>query len=167
MSANRAGDKVCLVISLISKYNVFVKHDNTLTLIARIKENADSYIIQEMNKLGMEGVVTSHGAILFALFRSAELTMTEIAERIHRDRATVTALIKKLIKHGYVGTKTNDEDKRSSLVFLTEKGKDLERGFFKISEKVYSIQYAGITDEERVIFRQVLQQMNDNFNCEN
>lgn len=139
-----------------------MKHDNTLFLVGRIKENVDNFIVEEMNKMGMEGLVTSHGAILYALFFAHELTMTEIAERIHRDRATVTALIKKLLKYGYVAKKNNNEDKRSSIIYLTEKGKGLEEGFFEISAKIFEIEYEGITEEERMIFRKVLNKVYEN-----
>jgi len=55
-----------------------------------------------MAKRNIKGLVTSHGDILYALFQKRTLTMKEIAEGIEKDKSTVTALVNKLIAHGYV-----------------------------------------------------------------
>ncbi len=141
-----------------------MKYDNTINLISRIRELSGSVIVSELEKAGIKGVVPSHGDIIVALIKHRELTMTEIAEGINKDRSTVTTLVKKLNKLGFTDTKKNELDQRSSLVFLTPKGRELEKGFEEISEKLYSIQYEGITDEEREVFRRVLIKMHENFN---
>lgn len=141
-----------------------MKYDNTINLISRIRELSGSLIVSELEKAGIKGVVPSHGDIIVALIKHRELTMTEIAEGINKDRSTVTTLVKKLNKLGFTDTKKNELDQRSSLVFLTPKGRELEKGFEEISEKLYSIQYEGITDEEREVFRRVLIKMHENFN---
>ncbi len=141
-----------------------MKYDNTINLISRIRELAGSVIVSELEKAGIRGIVPSHGDIIVTLIKHRELTMTEIAEGINRDRSTVTTLIKKLNKLGFTDTKKNEMDQRSSLVFLTPKGRELEKGFEEISEKLYLIQYEGVTEEEREVFRRVLVKMHDNFN---
>lgn len=141
-----------------------MKYDNTINLISRIRELSGNVIVSELEKAGVAGIVPSHGDIIVTLIKHRELTMTEIAERIKRDRSTVTTLVKKLNKLGFTDTKKNELDQRSSLVFLTPKGRELENGFKEISEKLYSIQYEGVTDEEREVFRRVLVKMHDNFN---
>jgi DNA-binding MarR family transcriptional regulator len=147
----------------MSKYNDDMKTDNTINLIGRIKELASITIVSEMERLGMEGIVTSHGDIIATLMEYEALTMTEIAEKIHRDRSTVTTLVKKLNAIGVTETKKNEQDQRSNLVFLTTKGKELKEGFKEISEKLYDIQFKGVSDEEKEIFRHVLMKMYKNF----
>jgi len=140
-----------------------MKADNTIKLLSRTKEYADQVIIEGLKKMGVDGVVPSHGEIIATLFKQEELTMTDIANKISRDKSTVTTLVKKLIKAGILTTRPNEKDKRSSYVYLTIKGRTLEQGFKDISEELYKIQYLDITDEERYIFRQVLIKMNLNF----
>lgn len=136
--------------------------DNTIHLIGRIREKTNNFIITELGKLGMNGVVPSHGDILATLFQYKELTMTEIANKIHRDRSTVTTLVNKLIKLGYVETKKNPEDSRSSLVYLTQKGKELEPDFKRISNMIFEIEYKDISEEEKQIFQNVLKKIYEN-----
>ncbi|MTI67155.1 MAG: MarR family transcriptional regulator [Firmicutes bacterium] len=137
--------------------------DNTIHLIGRIREEANKLIKKELKELGIDNLAPSHGDILSALFNYEELTKTEIAEKIHRDRSTVTTLVNKLLKLRLVDSKENPEDRRSNKIYLTKKGKELKTGFTKISEKLYKIQYKDITEEEREVFRKVLKKMYKNF----
>lgn len=139
-----------------------MKADNTIYLIGRIREKANNIIIRELEQLGMTGVVPSHGDILMNLFKHKELTMTEISNKIHRDRSTVTTLVNKLMKLGYVISKKNPEDSRSSLVYLTQKGKELEKDIIRISELLFETVYKDIDEEEKQIFRRVLKKIYNN-----
>jgi len=139
-----------------------MKIDNSLSLISKVREKINKRLIDEMALLGMEGLVPSHGEILMQLFRNDEMPKSQIADNINKDRSTVTTLINKLLKFGYVQTRKNPEDSRSSLVSLTEKGRALKPGVMKISEKVFETLYADIDDEEREVFRKVLTKMNQN-----
>jgi len=156
-----------LDITWASKYNVFMRYDNTINLISRIKEVSNIFIISELEKIGMKGIVPSHGGIIVTLIEHKELTMTEIAEKINKDRSTVTTLVKKLNKIGVTETKKNENDQRSNFVFLTPEGRKLEEGFKKISERLYEIQFNGVTEEEKEIFRKILNKIYDNFKQEN
>ncbi len=147
----------------MSKYTLIMKADNTIHLIGRIREKANNFIVQELQKLGIKGVVPSHGDILVTLFKHNELTMTDIANRIHRDRSTVTTLVNKLMKFGYIAARKNPEDGRSSIIFLTQKGRELESGFYEISQKLYEVQYKGISDEEKQVLQKLLTKINSNF----
>ena len=141
-----------------------MKYDNTINLISRIRELANNVIVTELEKLGVKGVVPSHGDIIVTLIKHRELTMTEIAEKINRDRSTVTTLVKKLNTIGFTATKKNERDQRSNFVFLTPKGRELEKGFKEVSERLYSIQFEGVSEEEREVFRSVLLKVYNNFN---
>lgn len=155
--------QLLLDYTLISKYSNIMNTDNTISLIAKIREKADKFLLKEMEKLGLKNIAPSHGDILSALFKCQEATMTEIANTIHRDRSTVTALVNKLIRFEYVSSKKDLNDNRSSIIYLTEKGKELKLGFKEISEKLYMREYKGISDEEKVIFRDILQKIYNNF----
>ncbi|UUV17487.1 MarR family transcriptional regulator [Fusobacteria bacterium ZRK30] len=144
-----------------------MRYDNTINLISKIREISSMFIISELEKLGIIGIVPSHGDIIVTLIKHRELTMTEIAEKINKDRSTVTTLVKKLNKIGFTATKKNENDQRSNFVFLTPKGKELEEGFNQISEKLYNVQFKGLKEEEKEIFRNILIKIYNNFKQEN
>jgi DNA-binding MarR family transcriptional regulator len=139
-----------------------MKMDNSIQIIGRIREKANDFIMDEMKKLGCDDLVPSHGDILASLFRCGELTMTEISESIYRERSTVTTLVNKLVKLGFVKTKKNPEDSRYIIVYLTQKGKELKPYFYSISKKMYEIEYQGISDDEKIIFNELLNKIHNN-----
>ena len=137
--------------------------DKSIYTIGRIREKANIFLLKELAQIGFKDIAPSHGDILVTLFQHHELPMTEIANRIHRDRSTVTTLVNKLMKLGYISSKKDSYDNRSTIVFLTEKGKALEPYFEKISQKLYETEYKGISEQEKQIFQSVLEKICENF----
>lgn len=140
-----------------------MKTDNTIYLIGRIREKSHAFLLKELEQIGLRDIAPSHGDILATLIEHKELPMTEIANKIHRDRSTVTALVNKLMRQGYVSSRKDPEDNRSTIIFLTQKGKELEPSFREISKKLNEIEYKGITSEEKEILQKILERINENF----
>ncbi len=140
-----------------------MKTDKTIYLIGRIHEKANEFILKELNLIGFNDIAPSHGDILVTLFKHGECTMTDISNSIHRDRSTVTTLVNKLIKLGYVSSKKSPNDSRSTIIFLSEKGKELEPKFKEISQKLYHTEYKEISEDEKKTFQNVLEKIFNNF----
>jgi DNA-binding MarR family transcriptional regulator len=137
--------------------------DNTINLISVVRKETNEFLLNEMKKIGFEDLSPSHGSILAALFKYNEATMTEIANLIRRDRSTVTVLVNKLIRLGYIACKKNLNDSRSNIIYLTEKGRRFEEDFKKISVELYEIAYKNVTEYEKEIFKKVLNKIYKNF----
>lgn len=140
-----------------------MKTDRTIYLIGRIREKANEFILKELEQVGFKDIASSHGDILATLFKQGECTMTDIANSIHRDRSTVTTLVNKLIKLGYISSKKDVNDNRSTIIFLTEKGRELEPSFKEISQNLYNIEYKGISEDEKKVFEKILEKIYNNF----
>ena len=136
---------------------------NVISLISKIRESANKFIINEMDNWGIKGLVPSHGDILVALLKSEKLTMKDLAEKIDKDKSTVTVLVDKLIKQGYVEKTRDIEDNRVVFVTLTEKGKDLRPMFDAISQDLLSIVYKDISQNEKDDFIKILKKIKSNF----
>lgn len=137
--------------------------DNTVYLIGRVKNAMNEFIISELEHLGIDGIVPSHGDIIMELFRNETLSMSELAERIDKDPSTITTLVKKLSSIGYTQVFKDDKDRRANKVSLTSQGKALEAIFKSVSEKVYEKQYYNIERKDKEVFRAVLEKMIENF----
>lgn len=88
--------------------------------------------------------------------------MKELAKQIDRDKSTLTVLVKKLIKNGYVKSIANEEDKRSKIISLTDKGRKIEEVFYKVSMKLNKDLWIGITNKESDVFNIVINKMINN-----
>ena len=136
--------------------------DNIVSLISKIRAKSNKLIMREMASRKMKGLVTSHGDILVALFQKRTLTMKEIADKIEKDKSTVTVLINKLIAQGYVQKERDAFDTRMVMVALSDKGKKLKTDFEEISKKLLSAIYQGISEEEKKTLAVLLQKIDHN-----
>jgi len=106
--------------------------------------------------------VTSHGDIIYALLNQQKMTMAEIAHSIGRDKSTVTTLIDKLVKLGYVVKERDTTDTRVVYVTLTDRGTELKPIFEAISNKVLGTFYNGISENERQELARILDKIYHN-----
>lgn len=140
-----------------------MKADNTLTIISKIYHGMEELLVEELKKAGVVGIVPSHGKILYALFNNNSLSMNELSEKIQKTPQTVTTLVKKLEDMGYIKTHKLCSDRRTTVVELTEQGKDLKPIFDSISEKLYVEQYRGLNSEEIAELVRLLKIVENNF----
>jgi DNA-binding MarR family transcriptional regulator len=139
-----------------------MKTDNVVALVARVRDRAYEFIIRELNKKGIKGLVPSHGGIMSTLFKRDRVPMKEIAERIGRDKSTVTALVNKLVRAGYVVKEKDPDDNRVTYLCLTAKGRSLERDFDVISERLIDTAFRGFSQKEREdIVRGIVKMLNN------
>lgn len=131
--------------------------------MGRISEKSNRYLMQEMGKIGLSGLAPSHGDVIANLFKYKEISMSQLSNVIYRDPSTVTTLVNKLKRRGFVQTRKDENDSRITFVSLTDKGKELEPHFEEISCGLYQIEYQGIAEEEKELLKALLAKINRNF----
>jgi len=137
--------------------------NNILALISVIRDKANKFLIYEMSMRGIEGLAPSHGSIFAALFMESKLTMKDLSQRIKKDKSTVTVLVDKLVKLGYVEKTRDLIDTRVVYVTLTERGKELRPELQEISHKLISKVYKDISEEEQELVVSILSKIKNNF----
>ncbi|MBC2715266.1 MAG: MarR family transcriptional regulator [Desulfobacteraceae bacterium] len=131
--------------------------------ISRIRDKANAFLVRQLEEHHMKGISPSHGDILWALLFSGELSMKDLAENINRDKSTVTALVNKLIKFGYVKKRTDINDNRVNLISLTPKGLKLKDDVIAISEALREKAYQGLTEKDKAVLMKLLDKIYQNF----
>ena len=131
--------------------------------ISDIRTKINGYLLQELQSYGITGLAPSHGAILNHLLHNEVVAMKDLAKAVRRDKSTVTTLVGKLIAGGYVEKVASNDDQRSTLVRLTQKGEELRPVFMEISEKLLRRIWQGIDIlEQREVVR-ILKKIGTNF----
>ena len=92
------------------------------------------------------------------------MTMGELSQKINRDKSTTTVLVRKLETEGFITGKPDPADKRSRIIFLTEKGKQFNSIAMELSKDLLDTFYNGFTEEEKDIFFHTLLRIKNNFN---
>ncbi len=88
--------------------------------------------------------------------------MQDISIKIDRDKSTVTSLVNKLLKLGYIEKLKNPHDNRVSIITLTEKGWQLKPIFDDISQKLLERIYRGFDNKQKKEVIDVLEKINSN-----
>ena len=130
-----------------------------LSLVSKIHEKGNRFIVEELKNNGAEGLVPSHGDILVCLYKNGKMTMKDIANSIHRTKPTVTVLVDKLEKLGYIKREASDEDNRSTNIVLTQKGEDFKVIFEKISNELNKMLYKNLSPEESELIEKLLRKV--------
>jgi DNA-binding MarR family transcriptional regulator len=139
-----------------------MEKDQIIFLIGRIQYKASRFLTRELRNHDIKGLATSHGEILGALMFRGPLSMTEIARIIGKDKSTITALVNKLIRLGYVKKEKHGTDNRFNLIDVTQKGEALKPAFISIARKLRALSYKDISDDEREMLARLLKKLNEN-----
>lgn len=135
-----------------------------IALVSKVRAGATNFLEKELATNGIEGIVPSYGSMLSTLYKNnGKLRMKTVANLINRDKSTVTHLVNKLIKAGYVVREQSSEDSREVYVVLTQKAWDMKEKIESISQKLINTAYKGFTEDEKVRLMQLLDKMKDNF----
>lgn len=141
--------------------------DDLFSLISKTNAEIGQYIVNELEKNGVEGLALSHGTILISLAYDKALNYKDLSKKTGKTQQTITTLVRKLIKEGYVVVTVDENDKRNKIVSLSNKGEEFIPLMMKISKGVYEIQYKGFDFEEILQVRKLLEKIKGNFQREN
>jgi DNA-binding MarR family transcriptional regulator len=86
----------------------------------------------------------------------------QLSEHMKCEPPTVTNMVKSLEQNGFIYRKRDVQDARIMRIFLTDKGKELEKPVeYKWKEQQEKL-LQSISSEDRLILRQFMQQMERN-----
>ena len=132
------------------KYNTIFYH------ASRLREVGNTFIVSELNKAGLPDIAPSHGDILAQLLTCESRNMSELAQKGHRSKSTVTTLVTKLEKAGFVERIPDPADSRGVMVRLTARGRELGPTFDRISDGLNHIITSRLSNEEASILQLLL-----------
>ncbi len=108
------------------------------------------------------GIYRGQPPVLHILHEQDGLTQSELASRLELTPATVTKMLQRLEKAGFVQRQTDAEDQRVSRVYLTEAGRAIQGDVAAALGQLAQESFSDFTLEERVIMRRLLLQVREN-----
>ena len=128
-------------------------------LIARV---ALIHRIRISEYLSEHNLYVGQEMLLKCLWNQDGLSQKEIADLMGIQAATATLMVIRMERSGFVVRKTDPEDQRVSLVYLTDLGRSLqsavEEGWIAIEQQILE----GFSLEERLLLRRYLEQIYKN-----
>ena len=137
--------------------------NSSISLLSNIHSITADFLTERLKAKGFPDFASSHGNILFQLSVNEKMTMGELSEKINRDKSTTTVLVRKLEQDGLITGEPDPSDKRSRIIYLTEKGKKFNKTARELSGELLGTFYKGFTEEEKEKFFQSLLKIKENF----
>lgn len=137
--------------------------NSSISLLSHIHSITADFLQKKLAERGLPEFASSHGNILFQLSIRPKMTMSDLAEKINRDKSTTTVLVRKLEREGFVEGIIDSKDKRSRFIKLTDKGQQYNATARDISKELLATFYADFTPDEKEKFFGFLQRIELNF----
>lgn len=123
--------------------------------ITQIKQLQDRIFERLLLENGIE-ISGGQGRILFVLWKTDHLTVGEISEKTSLAKNTVSVVINGMVNKGIVERNINPDNRRQTIVSLTEYAKSLQAKFEVVSQQMNTLFYHGFSEREQREFEHYL-----------
>ena len=129
--------------------------DRFIFLISKVCQKLIINLQKAFSESGVE-VTPIQVMLLFFLQKNVGSSLTQISQGLMLENPTVTGLIDRLEKSGYVKRSDHPDDRRVYLIYLTEKGKKVANKALPIVKRLNEQIKEGYSKEEIEGFKKVL-----------
>ncbi len=130
--------------------------DITERKITKIAREAEKLVLCTLRE---KGVGTAEIDLIHALRHNPGCTQAALAELLHADKAAIARRTKNLEAKGYLVRKDAPDDRRSRLLYPTEKAESLKASKAEIEAAFYEYLTDSLTQEEAAAFAATLNKL--------
>ena len=142
-----------------------IKHTKGGTLLSQAHQVCGRVWNKILRKHNMTDLEGASGRIIFALWGNPPAPIKTLCEKTSLDKSTLTGILARLQRDGYIEKQPSPKDKRSTLVSLTGKEQNFSDSIEKVSSEMNEIFYRDFSDEEILLFEEMLKKILNN--CKN
>jgi DNA-binding MarR family transcriptional regulator len=118
------------------------------TLISQVKQLQDRAFNKILKEEGIYEFNGQQGRILFALWKDEKLSLIELSRRTSLAKTTLSAMVDRMKNEGLLIVEGSKEDKRSLVIYLSDKTLSLEEKINRATKKISDIFYKDFSEEE-------------------
>jgi DNA-binding MarR family transcriptional regulator len=130
--------------------------DHLLAQVCKLHRARAHVLLEEL------GLYQGQPPVLFALWQQEGLTHSELAARMNIQPATMTRMLQRMEKAGFIARRADAEDERVSRVYLTEAGRSIKAQVQEVWQRLEAETFAGIPSEGLAQLRRFLERLRDN-----
>lgn len=117
-------------------------------LMAKIHQVSGRIFSRILRKYGVDEINPAQGRILFVLWSEDEIPISELARRTMLSKSTLTSMLDRLEKAGYLTRIRSKGDRRLILIRRTEKDKKLKTTYAQVSDEMTNLFYNGFASTD-------------------
>ncbi|MBD5443936.1 MAG: MarR family transcriptional regulator [Lachnospiraceae bacterium] len=123
--------------------------------ITQIKQLQDRIFEKMLIENGIE-ISGGQGRILFILWKTDKLTISEISEKTSLAKNTVSVVVDGMVNKGILERNINPGNRRQTIISLTDYAKSLKEKYEIVSQQMNTLFYQGFSEDEQQQFEQYL-----------
>lgn len=101
-----------------------------------------------LQNCGVEEFNGPQGNILYVLWQKDKVPIVEIAAKTGLAKNTLTVMLDRMEENGLVFRKQSADDRRKTLVCLTEKAYELERDYNLVSQQMNDLFFQNLSEKD-------------------
>lgn len=118
------------------------------TLISQVKQLQDRAFNKILKEEGIYEFNGQQGRVLFALWKNEKLSLIELSRKTSLAKTTLSAMVERMKNEGLLIVEGSKEDKRSLVIYLSDKTLSLEERINRATKKISDIFYKDFSEEE-------------------
>ncbi|MBR6142838.1 MAG: MarR family transcriptional regulator [Treponema sp.] len=132
------------------------------TLISQINQVCQRVWHAVLSRHGLEDLAGARGRVIFALWGEDKVPIKKLVEKTSLDKATLTGIIDRLERDGFVCRVPSPDDKRATLILRTGKDEIFKKKVPKVSDEQNALFYKGFSKKEIEVFENYLKRVLQN-----
>lgn len=132
------------------------------TLISQINQVCQRVWHAVLSRNGLEDLAGARGRVIFALWGEDKVPIKKLVEKTSLDKATLTGIIDRLERDGFVCRVPSPDDKRATLISRTGKDEIFKKKVPKVSDEQNVLFYKGFSKKEIEVFEKYLKRVLQN-----
>ena len=132
------------------------------TLISQIHQISQRVWYDVLSHNGLSDLAGARGRVIFALWNEDNIPIKKLVERTSLDKATLTGIIDRLERDGYVKRIPSPDDKRATLISRTGKDEIFKSKIPEVSKQQNKLFYKGFSTSEIKEFEEYLKRILQN-----
>lgn len=132
------------------------------TLISQINQVCQRVWHAVLSRHGLEDLAGARGRVIFALWGEDKVPIKKLVEKTSLDKATLTGIIDRLERDGFVCRVPSPDDKRATLISRTGKDEIFKKKVPKVSDEQNALFYKGFSKKEIEVFENYLKRVLQN-----
>ena len=129
------------------------------TLISQVHQVCQRVWYAVLSHNGLEELAGARGRVIFALWNEDNIPIKKLVEKTSLDKATLTGIIDRLERDGFVKRVQSSEDKRVTLISRTGKDEIFKTKIPKVSDEQNSLFYKDFSPDEIEEFENYLKRI--------
>lgn len=133
-----------------------LKKTNGGFLVSKVKQIQGRVFERLLDENGISEFNGAQGRILFVLWESNNIPISELSEKTGLAKTTLTSMLDRLENAGHIKRAVDSADRRAVRICLTESAEALREKYEHVSALMNEIFYKGFSDDEILSFEKAL-----------